>query len=333
MQDEAAAALKQDGAVSGSREVAKSQLDLNEAQLVPVARSRKQRTRNLLSRNAGSREEHGSWLRPTGARRPRLRSSPIAPTWNRPSADYEVNILSARAKLAATRSDVQNAADRPRLLPDHRPDRRADRPASVRRGQLRRRGAVDRPGDRGQDRPDLCLHHAERKRPPAPPAASRGTTAATDVPRASHDPHATGPEPPRTGYPHQGTSRLCRPERRHRHRHRANTGDLFANADNRDHPRPVRPGPPAVRASRTDALLVPDRALGSDQGGPYLLVVGKPTTRSSAGLSAPDAEQGGNRVVAGERSAIEDRVVVDGLLRARPGIKVAPKLLDKRSRR
>jgi len=75
---------------------------------------------------------------------------------------------------------------------------------------------------------------------------------------------------------------------------------------------------------KEDALLVPDRALGSDQSGPYLLVVGK-DDKVERRTVRPGTEHGGNRVVEGQ-IGLDDRVVVEGLLRARPGLKVSPKL-------
>ena len=69
---------------------------------------------------------------------------------------------------------------------------------------------------------------------------------------------------------------------------------------------------------------MPDRALGSDQSGPYLLVVGQEDKVERRAIR-PGAEQDGHRVVEGEIGP-DDRVVIDGLLRARPGLKVNPKL-------
>jgi RND family efflux transporter MFP subunit len=72
-----------------------------------------------------------------------------------------------------------------------------------------------------------------------------------------------------------------------------------------------------------DALLVPDRSLGSDQSGPYLLVVGKDDKVERRAV-IPGTVVGGMRLVEGKIGP-DDRVVVDGLLRARPGLKVSPK--------
>jgi membrane fusion protein (multidrug efflux system) len=76
-------------------------------------------------------------------------------------------------------------------------------------------------------------------------------------------------------------------------------------------------------AERADALLIPERALGTDQSGQYVLAV------DAAGLVQYRSVKtgvavGGMRVVDGE-IAITDQVIVEGLLRARPGSKVVPK--------
>jgi membrane fusion protein (multidrug efflux system) len=69
---------------------------------------------------------------------------------------------------------------------------------------------------------------------------------------------------------------------------------------------------------------VPERALGTDQSGQYLLVVGKDDLVEyrpvKAGTLLEDM-----RVVEGKVGPF-DRVVVEGLLRARPKLKVTPKV-------
>ncbi len=64
---------------------------------------------------------------------------------------------------------------------------------------------------------------------------------------------------------------------------------------------------------RDNALLVPDRALGSDQTGPFLLVVGKDDKVERRSVK-PGTEVDGMRVVDGQIGP-DERVVVDGLLR------------------
>jgi RND family efflux transporter MFP subunit len=70
------------------------------------------------------------------------------------------------------------------------------------------------------------------------------------------------------------------------------------------------------------ALLVPERALGSDQSGRFLLVVNGENVVEHRPVQI-GAQVGDMRAI---RSGIEagDQVVVDGLLRARPGAKVVP---------
>ena len=97
---------------------------------------------------------------------------------------------------------------------------------------------------------------------------------------------------------------------------------VFANAD-----RSLLPGM-FVRmrlaiAERSDALLVPERALGTDQSGQYLLVVDAEGTVQYRPVRTGVAV-GGLRVVDGE-IGVTDQVIVEGLLRARPGSKVVAK--------
>ena len=74
--------------------------------------------------------------------------------------------------------------------------------------------------------------------------------------------------------------------------------------------------------TKEDALLVPERALGTDQAGRYLLVVGKDNVVEYRAVKV-GTEVGDLRVVEGKIGP-DDRVVVDGLQRARPGLKVEP---------
>ena len=123
-----------------------------------------------------------------------------------------------------------------------------------------------------------------------------------------------------TGYPHRGTLDYIAPEVD------PSSGTLqvrgvFANPD-----RVLLPGFFArVRAPTSrpgEALLVPDIALGSDQGGSYVLLVGK-DERVEQRKVALGARVGRMRVVE-EGLAAADRVVVTGLGRAIPGEKVSP---------
>jgi RND family efflux transporter MFP subunit len=74
-----------------------------------------------------------------------------------------------------------------------------------------------------------------------------------------------------------------------------------------------------------DALLVPDTALGADQGGRYLLVVTNDNTVAQRHVEVGPLESGDLRVIESGLKP-DDRVVIAGLLRAIPGQKVDPQL-------
>jgi RND family efflux transporter MFP subunit len=71
------------------------------------------------------------------------------------------------------------------------------------------------------------------------------------------------------------------------------------------------------------ALLVPDVALGTEQARRYVLVVGADNAVAMKYVTVGQLVDGGLRVIKEGLSA-DDRIIVDGLMRARPGIKVTP---------
>jgi RND family efflux transporter MFP subunit len=73
-----------------------------------------------------------------------------------------------------------------------------------------------------------------------------------------------------------------------------------------------------------EALLVPDTALGTDQGGRYVLVVNKENTVEQRKVTTGPLE-GALRVIESGLKP-DDRVIVAGLLRAIPGQKVDPQM-------
>ena len=75
-------------------------------------------------------------------------------------------------------------------------------------------------------------------------------------------------------------------------------------------------------SSLENALLVPETALGTDQGGRYLLVVGKDDVAEQRKVEVGPLD-GTERVIM-KGLAADDRVIVEGLLRAIPGEKVEP---------
>ena len=123
-----------------------------------------------------------------------------------------------------------------------------------------------------------------------------------------------------TGYPHSGTLDYVAPSVSQ------STGTLAGAR----HPAKRRPGAAArlfrarassARRSRT-SLLVPDVALGSDQGGRYVLIANKDNVVEQRKVEiGPLVDT--MRVIESGLTA-EDRVIVSGLLRAVPGEKVDP---------
>jgi RND family efflux transporter MFP subunit len=124
------------------------------------------------------------------------------------------------------------------------------------------------------------------------------------------------------GYPHKGLLDYAAPTVN------AATGTLpvralLANAD-----RALLPGYfVRVRVpvqQQANALLVPDVALGSDQGGRYVLVVNKDNTVEQRKVQVGPSV-GTLRVIDGGLQP-DDRVVVAGVIRAIPGQKVDPQM-------
>jgi RND family efflux transporter MFP subunit len=73
-----------------------------------------------------------------------------------------------------------------------------------------------------------------------------------------------------------------------------------------------------------DALLVPDTALGADQAGRYLLVVNGDNVVEQRKVQIGQLDGGLRLVETGLKG--DDKIVIDGLLRAIPGQKVDPQL-------
>ena len=123
-----------------------------------------------------------------------------------------------------------------------------------------------------------------------------------------------------TGYPHAGTFDYAAPTVN------SSTGTLAARAVLANPERLLLPGyfvrvriPVEQQAS---ALLVPDAALGSDQGGRYVLVVSKDNVVEQRKVTIGPLADGLRVIDTGLTAG--DRVVVAGVLRAIPGQKVDP---------
>jgi multidrug efflux system membrane fusion protein len=70
------------------------------------------------------------------------------------------------------------------------------------------------------------------------------------------------------------------------------------------------------------ALLVPEKAIGTDQGQKYVLTVDEGATTQYRRVTLGDAIEGKRVVKAGLKPS--DEIIVDGQARVRPGMKVAP---------
>ena len=122
------------------------------------------------------------------------------------------------------------------------------------------------------------------------------------------------------GYPHKGHLDYASPTVD------SSTGTLAARAILANPDRGLLPGMfVRVRVPRSEmnkALLVPDSALGSDQSGRYLLVVGKDNVVEQRTVEIGQLE--GLLRVIDKGIKPDDSVIVAGLLRAVPGQKVDP---------
>ena len=121
-----------------------------------------------------------------------------------------------------------------------------------------------------------------------------------------------------TGYPHKGTLDYAYPGVT------SSTGTLAVRGVLPNGDRALLPGY-FVRirvplSKEPDALLVPDQAVGTDQGGRYVLVVGKDSVVEQRKIETGEA-LGDLRVVTQGLTA-DDNVIVSGIARAVPGQKV-----------
>jgi RND family efflux transporter MFP subunit len=126
------------------------------------------------------------------------------------------------------------------------------------------------------------------------------------------------------GYPHQGKLDYASPTVNQ------STGTLAVRGVLPNPDRVLLPGYfVRVRVpfgEQSNALLVPDAALGSDQGGRYVLVVSAENVIEQRKVQTGPLD-GGLRVIESGLKG-DDRVVIAGLLRAIPGQKVDPQLQE-----
>lgn len=300
---------------SKAREVARAQLDLDVSQLT-LAKLEESRTRSLVARNAGSRED----LDRAEAARKKAEAQVESDRAHleQTEADHETNILAARSALGAARADVRNAEI----------DLGYCRIASPLDGRINAR-EFDVGNYVGEGSSTVLATVLK-----SDPIYAYVSVSEDDLLRLRSVSPGAGGLPmemglgDEQGYPHRGRVDYTDPSVD------PGTGTvrvrgLFANPKAE-----ITPGLFArVRipiSTQGDALLVPDRALGSDQAGTFLLVVGK-EDKVERRVVRPGVEDEGMRVVSGQ-VGLGDRVVVDGLLRARPGLKVSPRVEDAAAR-
>jgi membrane fusion protein (multidrug efflux system) len=315
---EAEAALKK-ARESRAREMAQAQLALNEAQL-QLTRLNETRQHNLMARGAGTAEERDQ----LEAARKKAEAQVEADRAQREQAqaDYQTNILSAEAGVAAARTAIRNAEIELSYCRMHAPiDGRISR-VNYHVGNLVGDGQASLLATIVKTDPvyaytnvneyDLLRFRRESS------VGGDGDGTGADAPSAPMEMALAG----EVGFPHRGRLDYQDPGLD------PGTGTVqvrgvFPNPDGSILPGLfVRLRVPS--GEQKGALLVPERALGTDQSGQYLLVVGKDDVVEYRPVKAGPLI-GDLRVVEGKIGP-EDRVVVEGLLRARPKLKVTPKL-------
>ncbi len=323
---EAEAALKK-AEQSKSKEVATAQIALDQASLL-LARIEERRNKALLERNAGTREA----LDQSEATRRKGEAQLEADNANseQAAADYQTNILSAKANVEAAKATVRDAEINLgycRIMApfEGRISRRAfdvgnlvgDGQASVLASVLRDDPIYSYVNVSEND----LLRFRQMTREGKRRDFDKGDEIGLDLGLANE-----------VGFPHKGKLNYADPA--------VDTASgtalargIFANPD-----RVIIPGLfVRVRVAldeRPDALLVPERALGRDQRGSYLLITNaqdKVERRDlklgaiirAGSLPGLDPLMGDFRVVeAGLAPA--DLVIIDGIQKARPDMPAKP---------
>lgn len=301
---------------SRAREVARAQVALDDSQL-SLARIDETRQKTLMSRNAGTREEMDRFEAQRRKTEAQVESSKAS--MDQAAADYETGILSAEANAATARAALRNADIELGYCRMTSPiDGRISR-VNFHVGNLVGDGSSSLLATIVKLDPiyayinvseyDLLRYRDEAGSPGRPEEGKEGMP--MELALANE-----------VGYPHHGRADYQDPGLD------PSTGTIrvrgiFPNPDG-----VILPGL-FVRirvpfGKPADSLLVPERALGTDQSGQYLLVVGSDDTVEYRPVKV-GATVDGLRVVQGKIGP-DDRVVVDGLLRARPKLKVSPKL-------
>jgi len=311
---EAEAAIKK-AEQSRSKEVAAAQLSLDKASLL-LSRLEEGRTKSLLARNAGTREALDQ--AEASRRKGEAQVESDQASLEQVTADYQTNILSARAAAEAAKSDVRNAEInlgycRISAPFEGRISRRAfDVGNLVGDGQATVLATIlkDHPieayvsvGESDLLRFRKMAREGKRK------DYEKGDEIALELGLANED-----------GFPHKGKLNYSDPSVDPASGTITARG-IFPNPD-----RVIVPGLFArVRVAlevKPDALLVPERALGTDQDGRYVLVV-DPKDIVSRRKIRVGSQEGDLRVIESNLGP-DDLVIVNGLQKARPGGKVKP---------
>jgi len=297
---------------SRARELAKAKLALDEAALLQ-AKSNEERLRRLVSGRTVTQDEYERAEAQLKQAVAQVESSKAAQL--QAQADFDSNIMAARASVAAARTAMRNAEIELGYCRMTAPISGRITETNYDIGNLVGDGQSSLLATIVQLDPIhvyMTLSESDFLKYQQGLAAGSASQAV----EMSLD----GDE----GFPHQGTIDYHDPAID------SGTGTIrvrgrFPNADRR-----ILPGTFArLRLpidQKADALLVPERALGTDQSGQYLLVVGPGDMVEYRGVKA-GTRVDDLRVVEGPIQP-GDRVVVEGLLRARPNMKVVPKFAE-----
>jgi membrane fusion protein (multidrug efflux system) len=296
---------------SRAREVARAQLALDESQL-RLAQDEEKRVRKLAVTRAMTEEDLERAL--ANLKKNEAQVNATKATLRQVDADYTTTIQSAEASLAATKTAVREAEIELSYC-------RITSPISGRIGRV----LFDVGNLVGDGQATLLTNVVTT----APVYAYTSVSLEDFLKYRSSLANKSGGEPVlievglanEVGYPHRGRIDYHDPQVDR------GTGTIQIRGVFENTAGLILPGM-FVRIripfhEQLNALLVPERALGVDQVGDYLLVVGKDDTVEYRPVEAGPVSEG-MRMVTGKIAAT-DRVVVEGLLRARPGMKVVPK--------
>jgi membrane fusion protein (multidrug efflux system) len=301
---------------SQAREMMRAQLDLDQAQL-QLALADERRLSPLVSSGAVTREQMDSAI----ATRKKSEATVASTQANlaQVDADYETNISAAKANVAAAKTAVRSAEIDLGYC-------RITAPISGRIGRVNL-DVGNLVGD-----PETSLLTTIVKYDPIQVYASLSVDDFLKYRNVAGEP-APGSRteqqvpvelalPNETGYLHRGHVDYHDPMVD------KGTGTIEVRAEFPNADGAILPGMFAHMripiGRRPKALLVPEPAIATDQLGQYVLVVDDDNKVNYRQVKTGQAYEG-LRIVEGKLGR-QDRVIVEGLLRARPGLKVAPKM-------